>query len=367
MKILELTNFSSGICGVWARVREESLRLSERGHEVKVFSSDFVKGENSRAPAEDRIEGVEIKRFPARKLGGESFMIWKFRNEAINFNPDVIIAHGYRHKHTTEALKIAKKIGCKVFLVTHGPFLSENRTSVAKLAVEIYDKTVGKKTLNKFNAVGYIAKWELPFLKSLSVSEKKLVYLPNGIPEEFFSLPESNEQNYALFLGRVSPVKNIEVLIRAVALMKNKIPVKIYGPAEDVYLAQLRRLVADEGLEKYIEFLGPVFKVEEKIRVIDRAKVFVLPSLRESMPQSLIEGMSRGKVVISSDNLGGKELVTDNENGILFSNGVAEDLARKLEFAISQDLKEMKRKARKSVEQFSWEKVILKVESVIRN
>jgi len=38
MKILELCNFSAGICGVWARVREEATRLAERVNEVRVFS-----------------------------------------------------------------------------------------------------------------------------------------------------------------------------------------------------------------------------------------------------------------------------------------------------------------------------------------
>ena len=49
MKILELTNFSAGICGVWARVREEAVRLAKK-HEVRVFSSNFVKGMDETAP-----------------------------------------------------------------------------------------------------------------------------------------------------------------------------------------------------------------------------------------------------------------------------------------------------------------------------
>src|SRR3989344_2822154 len=103
MKILELTNFSAGICGVWARVRDESLRLSKK-HEVKVFSSNFVKGNgNVRAISDEKIGKVEIKRFDARKLGGESYMKWDFQNvrkEILKFKPEIIIAHSYRHKHT---------------------------------------------------------------------------------------------------------------------------------------------------------------------------------------------------------------------------------------------------------------------------
>ncbi len=78
MKILELTNYSAGICGVWNRVKEEAARLSKKNHEVVVFSSNFTKGSDEIAKSKDKIGGVLIRRFPARKLGGESFMKWDF-------------------------------------------------------------------------------------------------------------------------------------------------------------------------------------------------------------------------------------------------------------------------------------------------
>ena len=95
MKILELTNFSAGICGVWARVREEATRLSALGHEVVVFSSNITKGDNKIASEFDLIKDVKIQRFSAKKLGGESYMQWypSAEKSVINFNPDIIIAH----------------------------------------------------------------------------------------------------------------------------------------------------------------------------------------------------------------------------------------------------------------------------------
>ena len=44
MRILEVCPYSSGGCGVWARVREEAIRLAALGNEVKVLSSNFIKG-----------------------------------------------------------------------------------------------------------------------------------------------------------------------------------------------------------------------------------------------------------------------------------------------------------------------------------
>ena len=118
MKILEVCPYSAGICGVWTRVLEESKRLSKRGFEIKIFSSNAVKGSNEIAPSHEKLgpKGVssgvkiEILRFPFKKLGGESFMSWDFEKEALNYSPDIIIAHNYRHLHITKCLKIAEKL-----------------------------------------------------------------------------------------------------------------------------------------------------------------------------------------------------------------------------------------------------------------
>ena len=61
MKILELTNYTSGICGVFQRVKQESLELSKKGHEVMIFSSNAIKGSEEIASTEDKTENVKIK------------------------------------------------------------------------------------------------------------------------------------------------------------------------------------------------------------------------------------------------------------------------------------------------------------------
>src|SRR3989344_4381536 len=109
MKILELCNFSAGICGVWTRVYNESIRLADKGYEVMIFSSNFVKGSRDIAQPEEVKGKIKIKRFPAMRLGGESFMHWfnkLAQKEALEYSPKVIIVHNYRQLHTTKALKI---------------------------------------------------------------------------------------------------------------------------------------------------------------------------------------------------------------------------------------------------------------------
>lgn len=371
MRILELTNYSAGICGVWARAREEAVRLSSKRHEVMVFSSNLTKGSDKIAKEEDKIRKVKILRFPAKKLGGESFMSWDFGQEALKFEPNVIIAHSYRHLHTSKALRIAKLMKrrgkkCKVFLVTHAPFgRSETRGITGNIFVWLYDLFIGRMTLNKFDKVIAITKWEIPYLLKLGLKRDKIAYIPNGIPDEFFKVKKTTKtENKMLFLGRISPIKSIETAISAIPLLKDKnMTFEIVGPAEENYLAKLRSLIRKLGVEKRVVFSKPIYDIREKIKKIDSAKIFVLPSKSEGMPQGLIEAMARGKVTAASNILASRDLIINGKNGFLFNVGDEKALAE-----IINNLKNGKaigENARKSVEIFKWSKIIKRIGELI--
>jgi len=367
MKILELTSFSAGVCGVWNRVREESIRLARMGHEVRIFSSDKIKGSGGKAESNVDIEGVFVQRFRAKKLGGESFMNWSFEDEARKFRPDAIVAHSYRHPHTTKALRLKGELGCKVFLVTHAPFGNDSRGILSASIVSLYDRFLGKKIINQFDKIIAITKWEQKYLQKLWAKKEKMVIIPNGIPEEFFELKNrSNEESKILFLGRVSPVKDLETLIRAAKKINSKTLLEIVGPYEENYLKKLKKLVKELNVEENIVFLPPIYNLNEKIKKIDSARVFVLPSKREGMPQSLIEAMAREKVVIASDNQGSKELIKNGKNGYLFKKGNVKELAKKIELALQKNEKnkEIRKEAKKSVEKYNWKQVMGKIEEI---
>ncbi|MDP2672348.1 MAG: glycosyltransferase family 4 protein, partial [Nanoarchaeota archaeon] len=351
MKILEVCPYSAGICGVWTRVLEESKRLNNLGFEIKIFSSNAVKGTNEIAKEREEINGIKILRFPFKKLGGESFMSWNFEKEALNYSPDIIIAHNYRHLHTTKCLKIAEKLRgrgkkCKVFLVTHAPFERRlTRTFLQNLIVSFYDFFIGRQTINKFDKILAITKWEMPYLLKLGAKEEKIIYIPNGIPEEFFSLKKrAKEENKILFLGRISKVKNLETAIKSMAYLKDKkIKLEIVGPAERNYFIKLKNLIQELGLNNRIKFSPPIYNLKEKIAKIDSCKIFILPSKSEGMPQSLIEAMAREKIVIGSNSLAIRDLIKDKENGFLFEFDNPKDLAKKIDEALQQKNLEIKK------------------------
>lgn len=377
MKILELCHFSEGACGVWARARQESLELSKKGHEIRIFTSNAIKGSNKIAKERENIHGIEILRFPFKKLGGESFMSWRFEREAIEYSPDIIIAHNYRQLHTTRALKVAKELRkkgkkVKVFLITHAPFVEGNITRkwYETLVVNLYDLTIGKFTLNKFDKILTISKWEIPYLIDIGTRKDNIIYIPNGIPEQFFKQKSNKEENIILFFSRISVKKKVETLIESIPFIKDKkIKIELVGPREEPYFSYINKLIDKLGVRNRVQIKEPIYDLKKKIEKIDSCKIFVLPSRVEGMPQALIEAMARKKIVIGSDSIAIRDLIKNGENGYLFEFDNPKSLAERINYVLSLKNKEserIKNNAGKGVEQFAWGKIIDKIGALIR-
>ncbi len=363
-KILEICNFSSGVSGVWSRVFEEAKRLVGK-YEVHVFSSDIENGQINQIK-EETIEGVRIKRFRVKSRLGYA-LFFDFEKEAMKLRPDIIIAHGFRKPYLGRVIKLAKKMKIKSILVTHAPFVEkELRSSGLNLIVSLYDIIYARKILNSFDKVLAITDWEIPHLSKLGLEKKKIDIVPNGIPDEFFSFKKREEKKgKILFFGRVDPIKNIETLLKALSSFEGKYELEIAGPGDKDYIMSLKELADNLGIRA--KFTGPIYDIKDKIRKIDSAEIFILPSKREAMPISLIEAMSREKIVISSDSEGGKEIIEDGKNGLLFRRGDSDNLREKIElcFEDKSRIKRIRANAKKSVNKYRWSKIIIKINSVL--
>ena len=119
---------------------------------------------------------------------------------------------------------------------------------------------------------------------------------------------------------RITPEKGIHFLVRAMAELKGKIPIKLLivgGPyfQKDVdYMDELKQEVTDFGVEDSVIFTG--FLSDTRI-VTSLLDIVLVPSIiPEACPRSIIEAMAVGKPVIATPLGGSKELVTP-ETGIL--------------------------------------------------
>lgn len=121
-----------------------------------------------------------------------------------------------------------------------------------------------------------------------------------------------------LFVGRLLTEKGIAEFVQAAAVVKQEYPEARFvavGPHD----ADLPHSVDTEELERWkkeghVEFVGGVKDVKNWL---ESASVFVLPSYREGTPRSVLEAMSTGRPIITTDAPGCRETVAEGVNGFL--------------------------------------------------
>lgn len=132
----------------------------------------------------------------------------------------------------------------------------------------------------------------------------------------------------ALYLGRVSFEKKLDVLLRAFARVEAKNAVLLIagsGPALD----GCKRMAVGMGL-KNVVFTG-FLSTEDVGAAYAASDIFVSPSDTETFGLTFIEAMNAGLPLIGVDRLGAKEVVKDGKTGILVRPGDHEALARAID------------------------------------
>jgi len=375
MKIVYTCSYAyPSISGVWTRVENLAKEFAKRGHEVHVLTSNLIAGTDKTAESYEFYKGIHIHRFPVKiKLSKYQLLFTgkEFDKTLKDINPNIIDCQTYRHNEAKSALKYALKNKIPCILTTHAPFLPvEVRGKKLSFLSKIYDLLIGRNILKKYSKIFRISNWELKYLLDLGAEQDRIIYSPNGVPREFFRINIEKPTNQTiLFLGRIEPRKQVHVLINAFAKIHEKYPnskLHLVGPVENVenYEYTLRKMIAENKLEKKVIFLGPVYDLDKKINLINSSQIYVLPSTWEGFPQSLIEAMSLGKCIIGSNCEGNMEVLNDDKTGFLFKIGDTDELAEKLDYCLSNNTVEVEQNAKILAEKFEWGKIANQVENV---
>ncbi|MBW4665685.1 MAG: glycosyltransferase family 4 protein [Chroococcus sp. CMT-3BRIN-NPC107] len=175
--------------------------------------------------------------------------------------------------------------------------------------------------------------------------QEKIAVKPNFVDPD----PSIGEGKggYALYVGRLSPEKGISTLLSAWQKLGKRVPLKIVG--EGLLAPQVAAAVS---LDPAIEWLGrkPLPEVYE---LIGNATFLVFPTIGyETFGRVAIEAFAKGTPVIASQVGAIAELVESDRNGLHFRPGDAEDLAIKIDWALThpQEIAQMRQEARKEFE-----------------
>jgi len=175
---------------------------------------------------------------------------------------------------------------------------------------------------------------------------------PERLPENPPPLP------FVLSIGRVQWSKGFQIAIDAIAALERSgdgIDYVILGPDAN-YRAYLEGYAAARGVARRVRFVGTVDEAEKEW-YIERASLFLIPSLFEPFGLVSLEAMIRGKIVIASATGGLAETINDGRDGFLVPPSDPQALATAIRARLGPDYTAVASEARAHGERRSWKRV----------
>jgi glycosyltransferase involved in cell wall biosynthesis len=158
--------------------------------------------------------------------------------------------------------------------------------------------------------------------KRYSLPTSKIVVIPNYVDTDVFRrVPVEKGENIRIgYIGRLVEAKNPLALLNAIS----GLPISLYMVGGGPLLATLRQKAQEQGSE--VIFAGYIPN-SQLPQILNQCDLFVLPSLYEGHPKSLLEAMACALPVIATDVPGNRELIRHEVDGILC--GTSADEIRK--------------------------------------
>lgn len=255
--------------------------LVGKGHVVHALS---YKHNNNNS---ETVDGVKVSRVVNNILSPVFFIVYLIKKR-LSFN--------ILHIHTPSRIGklvafLGAMLGYKVF------FKFPNEKMLDKLSIfQMFSWRILFKFTHLFIAleIGTVKK-----LRSLNVKEKKIFRVANGVEMYSKIKPKVEKKVNLVFVGRLVEQKRCDITIAACSVLAKKgydFNIKIVG--DGPLLTSLEKQVVALGIEGKVIFLGHINKV---IDILKEADVIISSSSNEGMANVLLEAISIGLPIVSTD------------------------------------------------------------------
>jgi glycosyltransferase involved in cell wall biosynthesis len=269
------------------------------GHDVTVLT---VTSDGDQPRHEER-DGYTVIRRPvtAELLGNDlSAGIARFLHGAADY--DVIHAHSHLY-FSTNLAALKRRFDAVPFAITNHGLYSQ---SAPEWLFRWYLRTLGRGTFDSADVVFCYTAADEKRLREFGVGTD-IEVVPNGIDTDRFR-PEGPTSDLIgtgdptiLFVGRLVEGKRPGDALAAIERVRESHPdARLLFAGDGPLGADLERHVADRGLGSAVKLLGPI-SYEEMPRLYRAADLFVLPSRAEGLPRTVLEALSTGVPVVTSD------------------------------------------------------------------
>jgi glycosyltransferase involved in cell wall biosynthesis len=334
---------------------------------IHVLTSDI----GGRLLSFEKLNGVSVHRVSAKKKEWSCHTV----PELISFcfeaskqidsmhkeiNPDYIFAH-----FTMPAGLVARKWFLKYqvpyTVILHGsdvPGYQPARFKLIHIPMQIVAKMVWKKAKSVV-AVGRPLKELAQKTWNGNVS-----VIPNGVDLDIFRPLKdkviTNETTLIKFAvtAQLIPRKGIQFLIEALSLLtdeqKKDVEINVYGTGP--YKEELEILVLDYGVKDQIFFRGLIPK-SDMCEALQGNDMFLMSSLQEGLPLSLLEAMACGLPAIVTRVGDIESVFKDKEDGVLINPGSSKEIRVALEYILKNKalINEMRKSVIEKSQAYSWD------------
>ena len=334
-------------------------QFAESGDDVG-FITSYIETEKGEYPLDERITRFCLSDKRTGVL--EKNFVWPRKIDKLcrEFKPDAVLSF-LPEPNIRLLLGTSRKDFVRVVSVRSDPKREYSSKLYAFLAKRLYPK-----------ADGVVFQTEDARRWFGDKVAKNSVILYNQVDDKFFNLIHTGERRHIIATGRMTAAKNHKSLIEAFSRIADKIDDDLYIYGDGALFEQTQALVNELGLENRIHLPGSVNDVADKIK---GARVYVLSSIFEGMPNALLEALAMGVPCISTDcPCGGPHtVIEDGVNGILIPINDTDALAEKLIYAYENPdvMEQMGKNARERSDCFRSDRVYAEwrgfIEKLIEN
>jgi len=266
------------------------------------------------------------------------------------------------------ALKLARKLGKKIFLMIHGQkSIGYGETNLRKLFINYTIKQVDK--------ILVLTDWMKECLnKSFGIPYKKIKLIFNGVDTNQFkplammtqrsklNLPK--DKKIIMALGRLSPEKGFDLLIDAFKQIYKEENLYLIIVGDGPSRSKIEKKIKKNCLSGNVMLAGtkPHHDIQKWYNACD---VFCSPSYREEFPLNIVEALCCGKPVVATSVGIANKIINNGLNGNLVAAGSSQDLARGIKWTCHQ--KWSTEKIASSGSNFSLDKAVDNIIKILKN
>ena len=337
---LPATQFG-GILFLAVDIAREATNL---GNDVVIYTTDLDFANNANTfnkdlPKEETLDGFTIKRSHVWFRINLFFVNPGIYFQMMKDSPDVIHTIGIRSFQSFIAAIIAKKKKIPLVISDQGGLTTHpdlNGGGVFKKILYKLQTPMIRFIINNSTRVSVANEYEKKIFTKMHHTPK-IEVIRNGINLAMMKTKTNDFKKkyeislpFILFIGRFSKIKGIDVLLRAIKILKDKPGLKnisfVIMGVDFGFQNQMMQMIDDFGIKEKIHVITNPSR-DDVIAAYGESEFLVLPSRWELSPLTPLEGFAFKKPVVSTNVHGIPSTVTNRQNGILVKNEDFHELA----------------------------------------